>query len=127
MEMKKILIAEDDVFIAEMYSTKIESKGYKFIIASDGKEALDKIRKENPDVILLDILMPKLDGWKVLESISKEIKDNSIIIMLTNVGDDESVNKAKKMGADDYLIKSLHTPEEVVNKIEEQIKNKKSS
>lgn len=126
MENKKVLIAEDDVFISEMYNTKIESRGFKVLIAVNGEEAIDIIKREKPEVILLDILMPKIDGWAVLKEITSDKKniENSVIIILTNIGDDKSVEKAIKMGADDYLIKSLHTPEEIVKKIEKALNNK---
>lgn len=125
MSKQKILIAEDDVFISEMYDTKIQQEGFSVLIAGDGQEALDLIKKEKPDVLLLDILMPKIDGWGVLKEINEnnELKKRKmIIIMLTNLGDEDNLKKAEKYGANDYLIKSLHTPEEVVRKIKSLLK-----
>ncbi len=126
MENQKILIAEDDVFISEMYNTKMSEEGFAVLTANDGQEALDVIKKEKPAVILLDILMPKIDGWEVLKKITSDnnLKSKSVVIMLTNLGDEANVKKAEKLGADDYLIKSLHTPEEVVDKIKNLLDNK---
>ncbi len=126
MEKQKVLIAEDDVFISEMYNTKMSEEGFAVLTANDGEEALNIIKKEKPEVILLDILMPKIDGWDVLKKITSDsnLKSKSVVIMLTNLGEEANVKKAEKLGADDYLIKSLHTPEEVVNKIKNLLDNK---
>jgi CheY-like chemotaxis protein len=123
---KKILVAEDDAFISEIYCAKFASLGHQVILAENGKIALEKISKEKPDVVLLDIVMPEMDGWKVLSELKKNPKLNNIpVLMLTNLGDKESAERAIKQGADSYLIKSYYTPEEVVEKIEELFKNKK--
>lgn len=115
---KKILIAEDDGFISEVYSTKLSLEGFDICIAMDGKEAWEKIKTEKPDCILLDIMMPKLDGLEILEKIkaNSELKKLPVVI-LTNVGEKEAIDRAMSLGAVDYLIKSSHTPGEVVTKI----------
>lgn len=122
MEQKKekILIAEDDLFIAEVYFAKLNSEGFDVHMASNGEEALATFEKVNPAIVLLDILMPKMDGWEVLNKIRKINKD-AIIIMLTNVGDKTSIDKAMEVGANDYFIKSFFTPEEIVKKIRQYI------
>lgn len=119
---KKILIAEDDVFIMEMYSMKLVSEGYEVISASDGKEAINKIKREKPDLIMLDILMPKMDGKEMLKKIKSEKDLSSIpVVVLTNVGEQDSVKDILDLGAKDYLIKSNFTPDEVVEKVKEYV------
>ncbi len=119
---KKIVIAEDDNFIAEMYIAKLLSEGFEVEHAQDGQEAIEKICKVQPDIVLLDILMPKLDGIEVLKRIraDKKVK-NTTVIILTNANEKDHISKAMEMGANDYLIKSSFTPDEIVSKIKENI------
>ncbi|MDA3815039.1 MAG: response regulator transcription factor [Patescibacteria group bacterium] len=117
-KQEKVLIAEDDLFISEVYFAKLSSEGFDVTLADNGEDALKKIEQLNPDVVLLDILMPKMDGWEVLNRIRQDNKNKDVIvIMLTNVGDKEAIDKALKAGANDYFIKSFFTPEEIVSKI----------
>ena len=116
--MPKILIVEDDPFLAEMYSTKINQEGFEVESAGDGKEAVEKARSTNPDVILLDIVLPKMDGFEVLQKIKKDPTLQHIkVIVLTNLGQKEEVEKGIELGADDYIVKAHFTPTEVVNKV----------
>jgi len=120
---KKILIAEDDQSISAMYKAKIESNGYEAEVAENGEEALDAARKKNPDLIILDIMLPMLDGFSVLEELKADKKTEKIpVIMLTNLGTSEDVAKGKKMGAKDYLIKAELTPSSLAEKIREYLK-----
>ena len=126
-EKYKILIAEDDLFISEVYFTKLSSEGFDVVLVDNGEDAVKKFEEENPDVALLDILMPRMDGWDVLTKIrQKKDGENAIIIMLTNVGDKDAIDKALKIGANDYLIKSFFTPEEVVVKIRKLLDKRKN-
>lgn len=118
--MKKIALIEDDVSIREMYKMKLEMEGYNVICAENGKEALELIKKEKPDLILLDILMPKKDGFEVLKEL-KNSQDDDIksipVIMLTNLSNKEDISEASKLGAVDYVVKAKASPSEVVDKI----------
>jgi DNA-binding response OmpR family regulator len=117
---KKILLVEDDRFISEIYFRKLSESDFDVKLARDGVEALDIFNEFNPDVVLLDIMLPKKNGWEVLEFL-KDRKENGLkIIMLTNLGEKETMEKALKKGADDYVIKASLTPAELV----ELIKNK---
>jgi CheY-like chemotaxis protein len=119
MSRKKVLIVEDDNFVAEVYSTKLLEMGHAVQIAQNGKEGLDLIEKDKPDLILLDILMPVMGGIELLEELKKKEEWKNIpIILLTNVGEKESIQKARNFGVKDYLIKSHFTPAEVIEKIE---------
>src|SRR3989339_523101 len=115
----KILIVEDDNFLAYIYKTKLELEGFKVTVATDGEKGLKMIQTKTPDLVLLDILLPKLDGFAILETVKQTdsaVKDLPIIL-LTNLGQNEEVQKGLKLGAADYLIKAHFKPAEVVEKI----------
>jgi len=119
----KILLAEDDRFLSDMYVTKFSRLGYNIDIARDGEEAIKKIPKFLPDVILLDIKMPLKDGFDVLKIIKGDEKTKNIpVILLTNLGQKEDIERGLKLGAVDYLIKAQFTPQEVVDKVKKVIK-----
>ncbi|PIV83591.1 MAG: response regulator [Candidatus Moranbacteria bacterium CG17_big_fil_post_rev_8_21_14_2_50_44_12] len=119
MSKKKVLIVEDDNFVAEVYSTKLLEMGHEVQIAQNGEEGLALIEKSKPDLVLLDILMPVMGGIELLEELKKKVEWKNIpIILLTNVGEKESIQKARNFGVQDYLIKSHFTPAEVIEKIE---------
>lgn len=117
---KNILLIEDDPFIADIYLTKLKESGFKVRIAKDGKTALQKIGEEKPDLLLLDIVLPNINGWEILKTIKgdKNLKDIKVII-LSNLEQKPEVEKGMKLGADKYLIKAHYTPSEVVSKIKE--------
>ena len=118
--MKKIALIEDDASIREMYKMKLEMEGYNIVCADDGEKALEVIKKENPDLILLDILMPKKDGFEVLKEL-KNSQDSGVksipVVMLTNLSNREDIAEAEKLGATDYLVKAKITPSEVADKV----------
>ncbi|MFA6098826.1 MAG: response regulator [Patescibacteria group bacterium] len=114
----KILLVEDDKMLADMYITKFSKEGLKVIRAEDGAQGLEIAKKEKPDLILLDIIMPKLDGFAVLRELKKDPSMGSThILLLTNLGQSEDVEKGQELGADDYFIKANHTPAEIVEKV----------
>ena len=118
--MADIMLVEDDALIAEMYQAKFELEDHRIVVATNGQEALRILEDYNPQLILLDILMPKLNGFHVLKEIKKKPNLRQIpVILLTNLGEQEvNMNRelAQALGVNDYLIKSHHTPDEVVNK-----------
>ncbi|MFA6028043.1 MAG: response regulator [Patescibacteria group bacterium] len=124
--MPKILLVEDDEMLHSMYTQKFSQDGYKVISAYNGSDGLKKAKEEKPDLVLLDIIMPKMDGFVTLKRIKAD-KDlqNTPVIMLTNLGQDEDIKKGKELGADDYFIKANHTPAEVVSKVKSLLKKKK--
>lgn len=124
MKAKKILIAEDDAFIRDIYEMKFSQEGFEVVVAEDGVDAMEKLKKEIPDIILLDIIMPNMDGTQVFKKIkSIDVLKNIPIIMLTNISKDkeDAVNDVEN-GADGYLIKSHFTPSEVVLKVKTLLK-----
>lgn len=123
MDKKKILIVEDDVFIRDIYQIKFAQEGFDVIMAEDGIVALKKLEQFVPAIILLDIIMPYMDGMEVLRKIKANAKLKDIpIIMLTNISEKENIDEGMEVGADDFLIKSHFTPSEVVQKVKTLLK-----
>ena len=120
---KKILVVEDDPMISSMYKTKFEAEGFEVLVAENGVIGLELAKKEKPDIIMLDVILPQLDGFSVLDQIKKDnaIKDTPVI-MLTNLGTDEDKKKGEAMGALDYLVKASLTPGQVSEKIKKVLK-----
>lgn len=117
-----LLIVEDDVFLADLYRTKFELEGFKVYVAYDGEKGLELAKKYLPQVILLDLVLPKVSGFEVLEKIKAEKKLKDIpIILLTNLSQKADVDKGLSLGADDYLIKAHFMPSEVVAKIKKLV------
>lgn len=121
---KKILLVEDEPFLAGMYQTKLKLEGFDVDTAPDGEEALKKLKASRYDLVLLDIMMPKLNGFAVLKDMraSKGALADTPVIMLTNLGQKSDVEQAMSLGANDYIIKAHFTPGEVVTKIKALIK-----
>lgn len=114
----KILIVEDEHMLADMYATKFSMEGFAVEKAADGSQAIERLKTEVPDVMLLDIIMPKLDGFSVLKEIKLDPRLKDIpVILLTNLGQDDDIKKGKQLGADDYFVKANHSPQEVVEKV----------
>ncbi len=119
----KILVVEDDSFLAGMYLTKFGLEGFDVELASDGKEAVKKAGEWMPDMILLDIVMPVMDGFAVLEKLRTEKTTREIpIILLTNLGQKSDVERGLALGASDYLIKAHFMPGEVIEKVKRYLK-----
>ena len=114
----KILIVEDDTFLAGIYANKFEREGFEVLLSIDGELGLQSAKKNKPDIILLDVLLPKLDGFEVLEKIKAEAATRAIpVVLLTYLGQKEDVDKGLKLGAADYLIKAHFMPAETVDKV----------
>ncbi|MFA4834336.1 MAG: response regulator [Patescibacteria group bacterium] len=118
----KILLVEDDPFLLSMYNTKFELENFKVVAAEDGEKGLKLALKELPDVILLDIMLPRMDGFEVLKALKADKKTSGIpVILLTNLSQKEKVKEGLSLGANDYLIKAHFMPSEVVEKIKKLI------
>ncbi len=119
----KILLIEDDTFFREFYAAKLKEEGMEIEVASDGEEGLDKAAKVKPDVILLDIIMPKKDGFEVLQAMSLNTTLKKIpVIVFSTLGQESDVEKAKKLGATDYINKSFFDFEGLKTKIQAVVK-----
>jgi len=114
----KVLIVDDDAFLASIYATKLDIEGFEVVSARDGEEGYKAAMKEKPALILLDVLMPKLDGFETLKKLKSDPETKAIpVIMLTNLGQKEDIEKGMQEGAADYLIKAHFVPAEAVEKI----------
>ena len=121
--MAKILLIEDDQALAGMYEMKFREEGYEIDVAGDGEEGLERIRSNRPDLVLLDIVLPKKDGYQVLEEIrnDEQIKDVQVFV-LSNLGQNGEIEQGKNKGADDYFVKASLTPTQLVEKVKERLK-----
>lgn len=119
--MAKILLVDDDPLLVRMYQKKLENDGYEVATADDGDVALAKVDEFKPDLILLDIMMPKVNGYDVLKQLKANKETEKVpVIMLTNVGaSDEDIERGMGMGAVAYLVKAGNRPVVVVQKVKE--------
>ncbi len=123
MEKKKILIVEDDSTLQKALGEYLLSEGFEVVIALDGEEGSRRAKRDMPDLIILDIILPRKDGYEVLKELKMDEKTKGIpIILLTNLGSLNDVEKALKMGATTYLVKADYALEDVVEKIKEILK-----
>ncbi len=120
---KTILIIEDDKFLRELISQKLIKEGYNISEAVDGEEGIKKIKEEKPGLVLLDLILPGIDGFEVLTKMREDPSLSSIpVIILSNLGQKEDVERGLKLGAADYLIKAHFTPGEIIDKIKTVMK-----
>lgn len=126
--MRKILIAEDDFFIRDIYSKVFSLSGYDVQVAVDGMEALEKIKAQPYDMILLDIMMPRMTGIDVLKNVrTLEIPaKNTPIFIITNLGQQNVIEEAFKLGMDGYILKSQVSPQQIVDEINNFFLNKET-
>ncbi|PIR58342.1 MAG: response regulator [Parcubacteria group bacterium CG10_big_fil_rev_8_21_14_0_10_35_15] len=115
---RKILIIEDDKFLRELMVRKLVNDGYEAIEATNGEEGVRTAKAEKPDLILLDLILPGIDGFESLTRIRKDQETANIpVIILSNLGQKEDIEKGLKLGATDYLIKAHFAPGEIAEKI----------
>ncbi len=114
----KIAIIEDDIAIVQMYRTKFEAEGYEVETAGDGFTGLELIESFEPDIILLDLMMPNMNGLEMLQKLRNQPGGQEAkVVVLTNMGDTESATKVFKMAADDYIVKAEMTPKQVAERV----------
>jgi len=120
----RVLFVEDDQSVAQMYKLKLELDGYDVEVASDGEKALEASRRETPDIIFLDIRLPKLDGFGVLEALRKDAKTANVpVVILSNHSEKQLVERGLRLGALDYLIKTQTTPARLSSGLETWLKD----
>lgn len=121
--MQKILIVEDDKFLRELIARKLTQENFDISEAVDGEEGLKKIKEEKPDLVLLDLILPGIDGFEVLAKVKDDPALASIpVIILSNLGQREDVEKGMNLGAVDYLVKAHFTPNEIIEKVKIALK-----
>jgi CheY-like chemotaxis protein len=123
MGMKTILLVEDDPFVVDIYSTKLESAGFSVEVAEDGEEALRKLKEKKPDLMVLDIVLPNIDGWELLKMIRTEMGMEDLkVVVLSNLSQKEEVQKGINLGVIRHFVKASFTPSEVVEEIKKILK-----
>ncbi len=121
--MKYILLIEDDPFLIDIYGTKLKEVGFDVSVAKNKEEVFNKAEENRPDLLILDIVLPSVDGWTILKKIKeKEEIKNVPVIILSNLGQRTDVEKGLKLGAIKYLIKAHYTPSMVVEEIKKILK-----
>jgi DNA-binding response OmpR family regulator len=125
-EVKKILVVEDDVFLSDIYCTKLQETDFEVDLAITGEECLQKIKEKKYDLMILDIVLPKIDGWEILAKI-QEMKqkggvengnvENLKIIILSNLGQKEEIQKGLRLGASSFMIKAHFTPSQILEEV----------
>lgn len=119
---KKVLIIEDDDHISKVYEIKLKNDMVEIILARDGEEGLERIISQKPDLVLLDLMIPKRDGFSVLEEVKKNsVTRNIPVLVLSNLGQKSDMDKAMALGAEDYLVKVSFSIQEVVDKIKKYL------
>src|SRR3989344_7734252 len=120
--MKKILIIEDDVFLGDVLNQKLANEGFSTLLARDGREGYEKIKSFKPDLILLDIILPNMNGYEILEAKQKDSVIAGIpVIIVSNSGQPVEINRALALGVKDYLVKAQFDPDEVLIKVRHQL------
>jgi DNA-binding response OmpR family regulator len=120
---KNILIIEDDKFLRDLIVQKVAKEGFNVSAAIDGEDGVKKIKEEKPDLVLLDLILPGIDGFEVLAQVREEESLKSLpVIILSNLGQREDVEKGLRLGAIDYLVKAHFTPGEIIYKIRQHLK-----
>ena len=120
---KTILIVEDDKFLRELIAQKLVKEGYEISEAIDGEEGIKKIKEEKPSLVLLDLILPGIDGFEILSKMKEDPALAQIpVIILSNLGQKEDVERGLKLGAVDYLIKAHFTPGEIIEKVKNVLK-----
>ena len=122
---QKILIVEDDKFLRDLIQQKLNKEGFATVVAIDGEEGVRMAQAESPHLILLDLILPGIDGFEVLKRLKEDQKTSSIpVIVLSNLGQKEDIEKTLKNGAEDFMVKAHFTPSEIVTKIRSTLKAK---
>ncbi len=117
-ELKKIFIVEDDEFLRSLTVKRLEKENYNIAVAADGEQALKHLDTDSPDLVLLDLLLPGVDGFQVLEKMQGDANLSKIpVVVFSNLGQREDIEKAKGLGASDFLIKANFTLDDVVAKV----------
>lgn len=116
--MQKIFLVEDDPFLVDIYSTKFKKLGYDVVNSAGGEEIIAKLQEAKPDVLILDIVLPNIDGWEILRRVKADDRLKGLkVIILSNLGQEEEIKKGMELGAVKYLVKAHLNPSEVIEEI----------
>ncbi len=124
MGQTKILVVEDDVYYADIYRIELVKIGCEVVVAANGKEAVDLVKKHKPKLVILDLILPVMDGFETLQIIKEDNELSSIRVMVvSNLEQPEDIQRARKLGADEYMVKIENTIKDVVNRARELIES----
>lgn len=124
--MKKILLVEDDPLIAEIYVTKFQEEGFTIVHCKDGERALKTLKRNGVDFILLDLVLPRINGFQFLDRLNKVLKGKAKrpkIFVFSNVEEKDQIQKTFSLGVDKYLIKAHYTPSQIVEEVKKNVQN----
>lgn len=120
--VKKILLVEDEELVTKILERKLREEGYEIYLAGNGEEGLKRMAEIRPDLVLMDIIMPKMNGLEVMEKMNENLKLKNIpVIIISNSGEPVELNRVKELGAKDWLIKTEFDPIEIIEKVKKQI------
>lgn len=120
--MKRILIIEDEILIGELLRKKLADEGYYAFLVQDGEKGLEEVRAQKPDLVLLDIILPRMNGFEVLRKVKEDQSLQSIpVIIISNSGQPAEIEEAKRLGVAGWLVKTEFDPAEVVEKVRKHI------
>jgi len=126
--MNHVLVVEDEDFLVRALKDNLVSEGYSVAVATDGEMVFDELKKKLPSLILLDLLLPKKNGFDVLKEIRQSPEWQLIpVIILSNLGEDSEIKRALELGANDYFVKSQHPIQEVIEKVREYLQGRGST
>jgi OmpR family response regulator RpaB len=117
---KKVLVVEDDITMREIVVSKLSSAGYLVVEAGDGKKALEVWAKEKPDLVLLDLMLPEVDGFGVLETMRKNSDSklaNTKVVILSNLWSKDDIERTKKLSIEEFMVKAYHTTEDILEEV----------
>lgn len=114
----KVLLIEDDLPMVKMYSTKLRKENFEVEVACDGEEGLKRAKEWSPDLVVLDLMIPKIGGMELLEQLRADSKTKNLpVIILSNLSQEQDIERSKQLGVKEFLIKANFTPSQVVEKI----------
>ena len=117
---KKVLLIEDDAFLSSLMKARLEKEGFGVLQAFDGEEGIEMLKKEKPDLIILDLIMPRVSGFEMMEHLNINVDFNQIpFIVLSNLAQDSDIQKAKSLGAKEFYVKIRTSIDDVVAKVKE--------
>ena len=123
---KKIVLVEDDALLGKLITKKLISAGYEISIAVDGESGLSSIREKSPDLVLLDLVLPNMDGFEILKRLKSNPATNKIpVIIISNLNQKEDMNRCFQLGASEYIVKAFFTSGEILEMIEKFINKEK--
>ena len=123
-DLPVILVVEDDPILSKMYSEKFSNEGFKVLTALDGESGLDVALKNKIDIILLDVMLPRVSGIDLLKKLREHEKGkNILVVVLTNLADPDEKKRALNLGVKDYLVKAMQNPGQVVDKVKSRMKD----